>query len=180
MDKAAEHAAGHGHATEVLLALFVVFVAAQIGAEIAGRWGMPAVVGEIAAGCAIGRRRSSTVDRPRGHEDERPAFAASRGPGMARGRDPSRGEGGFGPGGAGLDRPGRRAGTRRVRGRRVQAADRPARASLRARRDSRYSTSAFAAALNPAPGARWASEAIMPRRAITYLRTAKPTPGCCS
>ena len=29
-------------------------------------------------------------------------------------------------------------------------------------------------------GARWASEAIKPRRAITYLRTARPMPCCCS
>ncbi len=42
------------HTTEILLALFVVFVAAQIGAEIAQRLKMPAVVGEIAAGCIIG------------------------------------------------------------------------------------------------------------------------------
>ncbi len=34
--------------------LFVVFVAAQIGAEIAQRLKMPAVVGEIAAGCMVG------------------------------------------------------------------------------------------------------------------------------
>lgn len=42
------------HGTEILLALFLVFVAAQIGAEIAQRIGMPAVVGEIVAGCVIG------------------------------------------------------------------------------------------------------------------------------
>ena len=42
------------HATEVMLGLFIVFVAAQIGAEIAGRLKMPAVVGEIAAGCVVG------------------------------------------------------------------------------------------------------------------------------
>ena len=42
------------HTTEVLLGLFIVFVAAQIGAEIAQRLKMPAVVGEIAAGCVIG------------------------------------------------------------------------------------------------------------------------------
>lgn len=42
------------HHTEPLLALFVVFVAAQIGAELAQRLKMPAVVGEIAAGCVIG------------------------------------------------------------------------------------------------------------------------------
>ncbi len=42
------------HGTNILLALFIVFVAAQIGAEIAQRLKFPAVVGEIAAGCIIG------------------------------------------------------------------------------------------------------------------------------
>lgn len=42
------------HATEILLGLFVVFVAAQVGAEIAQRMKLPAVVGEIAAGCCVG------------------------------------------------------------------------------------------------------------------------------
>jgi Kef-type K+ transport system membrane component KefB len=42
------------HATEILLGLFIVFVAAQVGAEIAQRLTMPAVVGEIAAGCLVG------------------------------------------------------------------------------------------------------------------------------
>ena len=42
------------HGTEVLLGLFVVFVGAQIGAEIAQRLRLPAVVGEIAAGCILG------------------------------------------------------------------------------------------------------------------------------
>ena len=42
------------HEVEILLALFVVFVSAQIGAEIAQRLKMPGVVGEIAAGCLIG------------------------------------------------------------------------------------------------------------------------------
>src|SRR4028118_311803 len=42
------------HATQVLLGLFVVFVAAQVGGEIAQRLKMPAVVGEIAAGCVVG------------------------------------------------------------------------------------------------------------------------------
>jgi Kef-type K+ transport system membrane component KefB len=42
------------HTTEVFLGLFVVFVAAQIGAEIAQRLRLPAVVGEIAAGCLVG------------------------------------------------------------------------------------------------------------------------------
>jgi len=39
---------------EILFALFWIFVAAQIGAEIAQRLKFPAVVGEIAAGCIIG------------------------------------------------------------------------------------------------------------------------------
>ena len=38
----------------ILLSLFVIFVAAQIGAEIAQRVKLPGVVGEIAAGCVIG------------------------------------------------------------------------------------------------------------------------------
>lgn len=38
----------------ILLTLFVIFVAAQIGGEIAQRLKLPAVVGEIAAGCVIG------------------------------------------------------------------------------------------------------------------------------
>jgi len=38
----------------ILLSLFVIFVAAQIGAEIAQRLKLPGVVGEIAAGCVIG------------------------------------------------------------------------------------------------------------------------------
>lgn len=42
------------HGTQILVSLFVVFVAAQIGAEIAQRLKMPAVVGEIAAGCVVG------------------------------------------------------------------------------------------------------------------------------
>ncbi|MBT2142410.1 MULTISPECIES: cation:proton antiporter [unclassified Rhodanobacter] len=42
------------HASEILFTLFVVFVAAQIGGEIAQRLKLPGVVGEIAAGCAIG------------------------------------------------------------------------------------------------------------------------------
>lgn len=42
------------HTFEILFGLFLVFIAAQIGAEIAQRLGMPAVVGEIAAGCVIG------------------------------------------------------------------------------------------------------------------------------
>jgi len=42
------------HAGDILLTLFVVFVAAQIGAELAQRLKFPAVVGEIAAGCIVG------------------------------------------------------------------------------------------------------------------------------
>ncbi len=41
-------------ASAILLQLFTVFVAAQIGAEIAQRLRLPGVVGEIAAGAAIG------------------------------------------------------------------------------------------------------------------------------
>ncbi|HEY0230955.1 MAG TPA: cation:proton antiporter [Dokdonella sp.] len=42
------------HGAEILLALFAIFVAAQIGAEIAQRVKLPGVVGEIVAGCVIG------------------------------------------------------------------------------------------------------------------------------
>ena len=42
------------HASDILLTLFLVFVAAQIGAEVAQRLRLPGVVGEIAAGCVIG------------------------------------------------------------------------------------------------------------------------------
>lgn len=42
------------HGTEVLLSLFLAFVAAQIGGEISGRLKMPTVVGQIAAGVAVG------------------------------------------------------------------------------------------------------------------------------
>jgi Na+:H+ antiporter len=38
----------------ILLTLFVIFVAAQVGAEIAQRLKLPGVVGEIVAGCVIG------------------------------------------------------------------------------------------------------------------------------
>jgi Kef-type K+ transport system membrane component KefB len=41
-------------ASQILLSLFVVFLAAQIGAEIAQRIRLPGVVGEIVAGCMIG------------------------------------------------------------------------------------------------------------------------------
>lgn len=40
--------------TETLLGLLIVYVAAQVGAEIAQRLKLPAVVGEIAAGCLVG------------------------------------------------------------------------------------------------------------------------------
>jgi Kef-type K+ transport system membrane component KefB len=42
------------HASDILLTLFIVFVAAQIGGEIAQRLKLPGVVGEIAAGCVVG------------------------------------------------------------------------------------------------------------------------------
>jgi Kef-type K+ transport system membrane component KefB len=42
------------HGSAILLGLFVIFVAAQVGAEIAQRLKLPGVVGEIAAGCLIG------------------------------------------------------------------------------------------------------------------------------
>ncbi|MEP6483534.1 MAG: cation:proton antiporter [Rudaea sp.] len=42
------------HGSAILLSLFVVFVAAQIGAEIARLIKLPGVVGEIAAGCIVG------------------------------------------------------------------------------------------------------------------------------
>ncbi len=42
------------HGTEVLLGMFLIFVGAQVGAEIAQRLKLPAVVGEIAAGCVLG------------------------------------------------------------------------------------------------------------------------------
>ena len=42
------------HASDILFTLFIVFVAAQIGGEIAQRLKLPGVVGEIAAGCVVG------------------------------------------------------------------------------------------------------------------------------
>jgi Kef-type K+ transport system membrane component KefB len=42
------------HFAEIFLDLFVVFVAAQVGAEVSQRLRLPAVVGEIAAGSVIG------------------------------------------------------------------------------------------------------------------------------
>jgi Kef-type K+ transport system membrane component KefB len=42
------------HIADVFLSLFVVYVAAQVGAEIAQRLKLPGVVGEITAGCIVG------------------------------------------------------------------------------------------------------------------------------
>jgi Kef-type K+ transport system membrane component KefB len=42
------------HGSEILLSLFIIFVAAQIGAVIARKLTLPGVVGEILAGCAVG------------------------------------------------------------------------------------------------------------------------------
>ncbi len=42
------------HASDILFTLFVVFIAAQLGGEVAQRLKLPGVVGEIAAGCVIG------------------------------------------------------------------------------------------------------------------------------
>jgi len=42
------------HTTEILFGLFIVFLAAQVGAEVAQRLKMPSVVGEIVAGAIIG------------------------------------------------------------------------------------------------------------------------------
>ncbi len=42
------------HSSSVLLTLFIVFVAAQIGSEIAQRLKLPSVVGQIVAGMAVG------------------------------------------------------------------------------------------------------------------------------
>jgi Kef-type K+ transport system membrane component KefB len=42
------------HGADILLTLFAIFVAAQVGAEIAQRLRLPGVVGEIVAGAAIG------------------------------------------------------------------------------------------------------------------------------
>ncbi len=41
-------------AAAILASLFAIFVAAQVGAEIAQRLRLPGVVGEIVAGCVIG------------------------------------------------------------------------------------------------------------------------------
>src|SRR5664279_3442825 len=56
-----------------------------------------------------------------------------------------------------------------------QAGAMRARASFTASRASRYSTSDRAAGERLGPGLRKVSEAITPRRIITYLRTASPT-----
>jgi Kef-type K+ transport system membrane component KefB len=50
------------HIAEVFLTLFIVFIFAQIGAEIAQRLKLPAVVGEIAAGCIVGPSVLGWVD----------------------------------------------------------------------------------------------------------------------
>ncbi len=50
------------HAADILLALFVIFVAAQVGAELAQRLRLPGVVGEILAGCAIGPSALGWID----------------------------------------------------------------------------------------------------------------------
>lgn len=42
------------HGSDFLLSLFAIFVAAQVGAEIAQRPKRSGVVGEIAAGCVAG------------------------------------------------------------------------------------------------------------------------------
>lgn len=42
------------HGSDIMLSLFVIFVAAQIGAELARRLKSPGVCGEIAAGCVVG------------------------------------------------------------------------------------------------------------------------------
>jgi Kef-type K+ transport system membrane component KefB len=42
------------HTTEILFGLFIVFLAAQVGAEVAQRLKMPSVVGQIVAGAIIG------------------------------------------------------------------------------------------------------------------------------
>ena len=42
------------HGSDILLSLFVIFVAAQIGTELARRLRLPGVVGEIVAGCVVG------------------------------------------------------------------------------------------------------------------------------
>ena len=42
------------HASDILFTLFIVFIAAQLGGEIAQRLKLPSVFGEITAGCVIG------------------------------------------------------------------------------------------------------------------------------
>lgn len=48
----------------ILLTLFIIFVAAQIGGEIAQRLRLPSVVGEIAAGCVVGPSALGWVSLP--------------------------------------------------------------------------------------------------------------------
>ncbi|URX61967.1 cation:proton antiporter [Luteibacter anthropi] len=48
----------------ILLTLFIIFVAAQIGGEIAQRLRLPSVVGEIAAGCIVGPSALGWVSLP--------------------------------------------------------------------------------------------------------------------
>ena len=42
------------HGNDILLSLFIIFVAAQIGSQLAHWLRLPGVVGEIVAGCVIG------------------------------------------------------------------------------------------------------------------------------
>jgi Kef-type K+ transport system membrane component KefB len=51
-------------AAAILLSLFVIFVAAQVGAEIAQRLKLPGVVGEIVAGCVIGPSALGWISPP--------------------------------------------------------------------------------------------------------------------
>ncbi len=53
-------------------------------------------------------------------------------------------------------------------------------AVARSSRASRKSISAAVSRDTRGPGLRWASVASTPRRHSTYLRTARPAPGCCS
>lgn len=48
----------------ILLTLFIIFVAAQIGGEIAQRLRLPSVVGEIAAGCVVGPSALGWISLP--------------------------------------------------------------------------------------------------------------------
>ena len=51
------------HGSDILLSLFVIFVAAQVGAELAQRLRLPGVVGGIAAGCVIGPSALAWISR---------------------------------------------------------------------------------------------------------------------